>query len=156
MAKPKRDSQVAAAILPGQTPVLDKMEARKLNPPMEKPKVEEFHSIASKLAQSNFCCRNWKFKNADKHFPVDVVSRRVSIYFKNAQGGELLVDEPKNDRELAICKRKAEIILAEGQRYVYIRKAKDDEDDQKILSEAKEQLKKHDEALSALREAKAS
>jgi hypothetical protein len=98
-------------------------------------------TVAGQLAGGSLYCRNYKFKNALEHFPIDPQLRCVTKFFQFAKEGPLYVDElvsSKDDeknraRELAIVKRKAAALKAEGLRYVYITK-------EMTLDDAKAQL----------------
>jgi len=90
-------------------------------------------TIAGKLAGGTLYCRNFKFRNAAQHFPIEPLMRTVDKFFQFAPGGALYVDEPKDKRGVENCQRKAEVMRKEGLRYVYITK-------EMTLREAQEQL----------------
>lgn len=84
------------------------------------PKSPVYTDLASQAADSRLSCRNWKFNNADAHFPYDVDLRRVDRYFPYASGGPLLIDEPMTEKEEKNCEKKRKAIDKEGQRYAII------------------------------------
>jgi len=90
-------------------------------------------TIAGKLAGGTLYCRNFKFRNAAKHFPIEPLMRKVDKFFQFAPGGALYVDEPKDKSEVEKCLRKVKVMRHEGLRYVYITK-------EMTLREAQEQL----------------
>lgn len=83
-------------------------------------RMEELLTVADQIAGTTLCTRNWRIKNADKHFPHSPLLRRVDKHFQSAKGGPLLVDEPKTNTDVADCARKMLACRAEGQRYVFI------------------------------------
>jgi len=77
-------------------------------------------SVAEKIANHKFHYRNWYFPNGITVFPMDKECRYVDKYFPYAEHGPLLVDEPKDDRDLSRCKEKAKALKIMGLRYVYV------------------------------------
>lgn len=84
--------------------------------------VNKFLGVAAQLAKSTVYCGNWKFKNAEKHFPHAPLMRTVDKYFPYANGGPLFVDQPVTEQDETACQKKAKAMKQEGQRYVYITK----------------------------------
>jgi len=122
MSKIKNEKMAINALKPTE-PTATKEEARKLNPVQDQSeKLKELIGVAAEVAQSTIYCRNWKFKNADKHYPHEPLMRRVEKYFPYAVGGPLYVDEPVSKLDLAQCKVKALVMKKEGLRYVFIEK----------------------------------
>ena len=116
----KKNAQVAMTALPARELTATKAEAKKLNPKPDEQNAPTLASLACKVAGTNVSTGNWKFKNADKHFPHDPVSRRVDRYFGNAVGGPLYVDYAHGAEDVKRCQKKAAILAQEGLRYCYI------------------------------------
>lgn len=81
---------------------------------------KSYLGMAFQIAESEVYCGNWKFKNADKHFPYNPLLRTVDRYFPYAKGGPLFLDLVQTKNEEQGCKLKAAAMKYEGQRYVYI------------------------------------
>ncbi len=119
----KKNEKMGIGAVKGKDLTLDKNEAKKLNPRPEDMRPSEHKiGLAAQVADSTTYCRNWKFKNSDKHFPHEPLMRRVDKYFSYAKGGPLMVDEPTNKLEIAECTRKAVALRKEGHRYCFITK----------------------------------
>lgn len=111
----KEEIKVAAKVL---KPAEISSEAK---PTEREPRnMEQYLGLAAQVAESTIYCGNWKFKNAEKHFPHDPLLRTVDKFFPYAKGGALFVDEPRSKRDEEHCQRKAKAIHEEGQRYVYL------------------------------------
>lgn len=108
---------MAVSMVAGKELVGSKAEATRLNPAKTP---EERIGMAAKVAESVNYTRNWKFKNADKHFPHHPIMRRVEKYFPYAAGGPLFLDEPTSELEIKECQQKALVMAKEGLRYCYI------------------------------------
>ena len=144
----RKNPEIAAAQLGPINPVMDGAEANRLNARTvseDRPDPYALKDVASKLAGHPTSCRNWKFKNADKHFPADPEMRRVDRYFPYAEGGPLLVDEPISENDVKRCEKKAPIIASEGQRYVFLPLLKDGEIEEDRLYHARVHLKALDQ-----------
>lgn len=70
--------------------------------------------------------RNYKFREADHHFPFEPALRTVDQYFPNAEGGPLLIDEPTDSVQLKACQRKEKVLRTLGYRYLILRKDSDE------------------------------
>lgn len=126
---PQKNDKVHMTAIKGVEPTLEKTREFK-NPRPTDPKhdgkshgrIEELLTTADELAGTNFYNRNWKFRNADKHFPMSPLLRRIEKCYPNAKGGLLLVDEPKNEQELTDCCKKMVAIRKEksSERYVFV------------------------------------
>lgn len=132
----EKNTKVAAAVSGPKGLTSDKAEARLLNGRQRDQRTpEERIGLAAKVAENTLHVRNWKFKNADRHFPHEPLLRRVDKYFGQAKGGPLYVDEPVSDLDVNHCKRKAVVMASEGLRYCYLTKDMN-------LSDALKQLEK--------------
>lgn len=76
--------------------------------------------IAEKIANDKLCYLNWYFPRSAELFPNNASMRYVTRYFPYAEGGPLLVDEPRDGFEFELCKQKAPILRAEGHRYLIV------------------------------------
>lgn len=77
-------------------------------------------SVADRLAGSTFHYRNWYYKEGKEKFPQHDNLRYVSKMYPYAEGGMLLVDEPRFPYELERCNAKKEVLLKLGYRYLII------------------------------------
>lgn len=93
------------------------------------------HGLASKIAESDLSSRNFKFKDAETHFPLRPTWRTVDRYFPNAKGGPLLVDEPEDKADIDACAEKAKVLKKLGYRYVYLTKETDEYAARQMLGE---------------------
>ncbi len=117
----EKNTKIAAGIVAPKGLSADKAEARAMNGRQRDQRTpEERIGLAAQVAQNTMHVRNWKYKNADKHFPYDPLARRVDKYFQNAKGGPLYVDEPMEATDLERCKKKAKVMAIEGLRYCFI------------------------------------
>lgn len=60
----------------------------------------------------------WRWPGAEQDFPQEPWLRNVRIYYPNAIGGPLAVDEPRYENERVACKRKSKALKARGIRYL--------------------------------------
>lgn len=127
----KKNPKMAVSVVAPKELVGSKAEATRLNPAKTP---EERLGMAAKVAESSIYTRNWKFKNADQHYPHHPVMRRVEKHFPYAVGGPLFLDEPTADLEIQECKQKALVMAQEGLRYCYITR-------DMTLEEVRKQLK---------------
>lgn len=82
---------------------------------------EQYLGVTAKIAGTTICNRNWKFKNCDKHFPVEPLLRTVDKYYPGAKGGPLYADEPVTEEDEKDCVRKAKALKSEGLRYIWVK-----------------------------------
>jgi hypothetical protein len=115
----KRNPAIAAQVLNGQEPVFEGRQRR------AEEAVREYIGPAAKIAKSDMYTGNWKFKNANEHFPHEPLLRTVDQFFPYAKGGPLYVDRPSNKKEIDACLRKAAVFKKEGLRYVFIHPDRD-------------------------------
>jgi hypothetical protein len=82
--------------------------------------VQRFTSVAEKVARSSIYTTNWYYPGSQKDFPYHERLKRIDRYFPYAEGGPLLVDEPMDEAELALCERKRPKLKERGFRYVIL------------------------------------
>jgi|SRR6185437_675196 len=104
----------------------DQIQMRRLNSVMKRSEV--FVGIAERIAQNKFCYLNWLVPGGASLFPQNWKLRQVRYYFPFAEGGPLLMDQPKNPIEEQMCREKADILRTKGMRYAYIGEGMDETD----------------------------
>ncbi len=77
-------------------------------------------SIASQIAKDNLYEKNWPIPDGRKLFPVLAKLRFIDKRFPNAAGGPLLVDEPSDAQEVALCEVKRKYLNQMGLRYIVV------------------------------------
>lgn len=97
---------------------IDRHEARK-----------DLHTRAERLAGDRICQMNWRWPEAAEDFIDEPWLRCVRKYFRDAEGGPLLIDEPTTPEELVRCERKAVKLRARGYRYAILRFGATEADD---------------------------
>lgn len=83
-------------------------------------RARELSSIPERIAGDKFAHKNCPIPNGEKHFPLDWRMRYVSLCYPHAEGGALWVDVPMSDQDIEKCKAKAQVLKAEGLRYLYL------------------------------------
>lgn len=91
--------------------------------------------LSDRIANSNICTKNFKWKEADIDFPNQPWMRHVDKYYPFAEGGPLLVDEPQLKHQLQTCDLKKELLRSHGYRYLVLTK-------ESTLESAAEELQK--------------
>lgn len=82
--------------------------------------LKHFPTVAEKLAKSSIYYRNWYYPEGKDTFPYDLRMRYVEKMFPYANGGILLVDEPRSEAEFTECENKAKILRELGYRYIIV------------------------------------
>ncbi len=77
-------------------------------------------TLAERIAQSKIYMGNWCWDIEREHFKDAPRLRTVDKFYPYAQGGPLLVDEPRSAYEVEECKRKAVVLKSLGMRYAYL------------------------------------
>ena len=74
--------------------------------------VKNLSPVSDQVAESTFYFRNYKYQNADKLWPnfLDVDQKFITKCYPYAKGGMLLVDEPTNEKQKALCLKKQEVL----------------------------------------------
>lgn len=80
----------------------------------------KLQSTADRLAGSTFHYRNWYFHEGKEEFPQHNDMRCVDKMYPFAEGGQLLVDEPRTQFEIDQCNDKKKVLHRLGYRYVII------------------------------------
>jgi hypothetical protein len=86
----------------------------------------EFQSLAEKVARSSIFQKNYYHPTLKSRFNFADRIKRIDMMFPYAVIGptdkkvQLLVDFPKNDREVEVCVRKAVMLKELGEHYCYI------------------------------------
>lgn len=80
--------------------------------------------------------RNYRFKDAEKHFPYQPLKRTIDKVYPKAKGGMLLVDEPESQAEYQICIEKAKVLKELGYRYLILQSDTDEYEARLLLGEA--------------------
>lgn len=81
---------------------------------------DELKTLSDKVARSTIYVRNWKFNNAEKHYPHAPHLRCVDKYYQYAEGGPILFDEPRDKGQIELCLEKAKYLKEEGYRYAIL------------------------------------
>lgn len=76
--------------------------------------------VSAEVAQDTLCNRNWPWKNARSHFPLDPLMRTVDKFYPNAKGGPLYVDEPETEGDAKRYEKKRAVMKVEGLRYIVV------------------------------------
>lgn len=93
--------------------------------------------LASKIAEDTIgMSLNFRFKNAEKHFPHEPTLRTVDKCYPRAKGGMLLVDEPNDDVSYKVCLRKGTVLKELGYRYLILRPSTDEFEARELLGAA--------------------
>lgn len=96
----------------------------------------QFISIGDQVAESVTWLKNWKWEEADKHYPLRPDMRTVDKYYPYAKGGPLLVDEPRTPKTFdEFFEHKRRTLKELGYRYLVI-----EPDPEFTLGSALEQL----------------
>jgi hypothetical protein len=77
-------------------------------------------AIADKIAEHTFYYRNWKWPDADQHFPNHVDLRFVDKCYPYAKGGMLLVDEPRDSVDADQSYMKQKLLKKLGIRHIVL------------------------------------
>jgi len=80
----------------------------------------EFVSLAEKIAQDSTVLINWKFKDAAEYYPNHPTMRTVRKYYMYAKGGPLLVDEPRDPKDVFMCFEKQKLLKKLGYRHIVV------------------------------------
>lgn len=78
-------------------------------------------SISDIVANSKFYYVNWYYPEGRKEWPQHNNLRHVQKMYPYAEGGPLLVDEPRLPYEFINCEMKAKVLKRLGYRYLVIR-----------------------------------
>lgn len=90
--------------------------------------------LAARLAGDTIgAMRNFRIRDAEKHFPHQPMMRTVEKYYPYAKGGPLLVDEPNTEREVTACQEKAKILKSLGYRYLILQSDVDEFEARQML-----------------------
>jgi len=76
--------------------------------------------LPDRLAQDGFWVRNQAIPKGKELFPLEWRMQYVDVFYPHAKGGPLYIDQPNNDWEVAMCKRKYEVLRKLNIRYVYM------------------------------------
>jgi hypothetical protein len=110
-----RKRQPDNTLLPTEDDIRQKMREQTIE------RRSKLSSVSDRLAGSTFHYRNWYFKEGKEAFPQHVNLRYVGKMYPFADGGPLLVDEPRFDFEVERCEMKKKTLLSLGYRYVIIK-----------------------------------
>ena len=81
--------------------------------------------FTSELLIANVCFRNYPYPGRMEAFGSLPEFQTVDKYYPLAKGGPLFVDEPQDEGDIEICKKKAAAIRKHGGRYLYITQTTD-------------------------------
>lgn len=77
-------------------------------------------TIPEQIAGNSVIFFNWKWKDAEKDFPIEPWLRTVKHCFIYAKGGMILADYPQIKGEFTACERKAKVLKERGFRYIAV------------------------------------
>ena len=113
-AMPPRSKQGTADRYPDQDSpkhraAIEKCDARK-----------RLIAVSDQIAKSLVWFRNWKWPGSEDMFPRSVEMRTVEKYYPYAEGGPLLVDEPRDERDVVLCYEKQKVLKKLGFRHIVV------------------------------------
>jgi hypothetical protein len=81
----------------------------------------KLHSMSDKIANSNFYYLNWYYPEGRDEWPQHNNLRYVGKMYPYAEGGRLLIDEPRHSYEFEACEAKRPVLKKLGYRYLVIK-----------------------------------